>query len=116
MKKVIPVVALLTLAPSFAYAGEVPESHPPVIKTVYVDRIVTNTVYVDRPVTNTVYVDRVTARTTEVPVIKVIKIEVPVYETQTVTSDPKTIRAMMKVTHDRYLALLAMYRALKAHK
>ena len=92
------------------------EGFPPVVKTVYVDRIV----YVDKPViqtvTNTVYVDKVTARTVEVPVTKVIKIEVPVYETQTVTSDPKTIRAMMKVTHDRYLALLAMYRALKAHK
>lgn len=106
MKKVIPVVALLTLAPSFAYAGEVPESHPPVIKTVYVDRIVTNTVYVDRAVAHTV----------EVPVTKIVKVEVPVYETMTVTSDTKTIRAMMKVTHDRYLALLAMYRALKAHK
>ena len=117
-KKLIVLAAFFTIAPSIVYAGQTPpqrteaEGFPPVVKTVYVDRIV----YVDRPVTNTVYVDRVTARTTEVPVIKVIKIEVPVYETQTVTSDPKTIRAMMKVTHDRYLALLAMYRALKAHK
>ena len=106
MKRVIPVVAALTLAPSFAYASEAPEVHPPVIKTVYVDRIVTNTVYVDRAVTHTV----------EVPVTKIVKVEVPVYETMTVTSDMKTIRAMMKVTHDRYIALLAMYRALKGRK
>ena len=117
-KKLIVLTAFFTIAPSIVYAGQTPpqrteaEGFPPVVKTVYVDRIV----YVDRPVTNTVYVNRVTARTTEVPVTKVIKIEVPVYETQTVTSDPKTIRAMMKVTHDRYIALLAMYRALKAHK
>ena len=122
MKKLIVLTALFTIAPSIVYASQTPpqrteaEGFPPVVKTVYVDRIV----YVDKPViqtvTNTVYVDKVTARTVEVPVTKVIKIEVPVYETQTVTSDPKTIRAMMKVTHDRYLALLAMYRALKAHK
>lgn len=68
------------------------------------------------PIVNTIYVDKTVTRTIEVPTIKIIKVEVPVYETQTVTNDPKTIRTMMKVTHDRYLALLAMYKALKSKK
>ena len=90
------------------------EGFPPIIKTVYVDRIV----YVDKPViqtvTNTVYVDK--THNVEIPVTKIVKVEVPVYETMTVTNDPKIVRAMMKVTHDRYVALLAKYRELKAKK
>ena len=77
---------------------------PPV--TVYVDKPVT--VYVDRPV-NTVHY-------TQVPVEKIVYVEKPVYETNPETSDPKVVRAMMKVTHDRYLALLAKYRALKPRR
>lgn len=71
-----------------------------------------------QPVTNTVYVDKVVTSvvTKNVPVEKIVYVEKPVYEADPVTSDMETIRAMMKVTHDRYLALLAKYRALKPRK
>lgn len=112
---VIVAVTFLVLAVTSgsAHADDDVERARPVVtvyvdKPVYVDRIV----YVDRPV------DRIVTNvvTRDVPVEKIVYVEKPVYETDPVTSDTKTIRAMMKVTHDRYLALLAKYRALKPRR
>ena len=108
---VIGVLTLIVLAVTSSNAHAEDDSCPvvpPVINTVYVDRPVDHTIYVDRPVSVVHY--------TQVPVEKIVYVEKPVYETNPVTNDPKTIRAMMKVTHDRYLALLAKYRALKPRK
>jgi len=99
------VVLALTSSPAHAE-----DSDTPIVKTVYVDKIV----YVDKPVT--VYVDKSVARTVDVPVTKTVYVEVPVYEIMPVTSNPKTIRAMMKVTHDRYITLLSKYRELMKAK
>ena len=108
---VIGVLTLILLAVTSSNAHAEDDSCPvvpPIINTVYVDRPVDHTVYVDHPVSVVHY--------TQVPVDKIVKVEVPVYETNPETSDPKILRAMMKVTHDRYLSLLAKYRQLKKVK
>lgn len=114
MKKIALVVVGSFIGLSLmnpAQAQEKEDVCTPVVTTVYVDRPfeVIRTVYVDRPVIQT----QIVTKNIQVETIKNIRVEVPVYETNTVTDDPKTIRAMMKVTHDRYLALLAKYRQLK---
>jgi hypothetical protein len=89
--------AMVIITP--AHAENKDEICKPIVQTI--TNTVTKTVLVNHPV----------------EVIKIVRVEVPVYETMTVTSDSKTVRAMMKVTHDRYLALLAKYRELvKAKK
>ena len=111
----VTIIAFVVLAVTSGKAHAEDDVCPAqVTNTIYVDRIV----YVDRPVDHTVYVDRPvnTVHYTQVPVEKIIYVEKPVYETNPETSDPKVVRAMMKVTHDRYLALLAKYRALNKVK
>ena len=95
---------LLVLTNSPAHANDDNENSCPVVLPIV------NTVYVDRPVIQNL------VHTVEIPVQKIVKIEIPVYETMTVTSDVKTIRSMMKVTHDRYVVLLAKYRELMKAK
>jgi hypothetical protein len=109
MKRLIIPVVLLFITSSTAFAADSQEKESPAApKIIYVDKVT--------------YVDKVIYRTlpptpcNAVSTVKVVKVEVPVYETMTVTSDPATVRTMMKVTHARYVALLALYRQLKAKK
>ena len=89
-------VALVIISP--AHADEKDDICKPIVQTI--TNTVTKTVVLNHPV----------------EVVKILRVEVPVYETMTVTSDPKTVRAMMKVTHDRYIALLVKYRELMKAK
>ncbi len=93
----VTVIAFVVLAVTSGKAHAEDDVCPvvePITNTVYVDRIVN--------VDHTVYVDKVqTFYKTLPPVEKTIVVEKPVYEVNPETSDPKVIRAMMKVTHDR---------------
>jgi len=117
IEKIVPTVAVASIICFCLFVGlvlttpahaEEDSKHtppPPIIQTVYVDRVVTNTVYVDKPVEKIVYVDKF--------------VDKIVYETNTVTVEnplnPAYKKAYLTI-RAKYLKLAKAYKALRKAK